>query len=276
MNGATTNTVAFLEVRARWAQRHDWASGARLKQRAPGSSFWLMLEGAVQVRNPADDAQEWRIEAGQAFLWPSGCDRDIFTPQGASWLTVGLEAVAFGRDAMRLLHPPALWRPEPAQQLLLQTLLEQLVQAHHDEPSGAALLMSQGLTRALFGLCWQMRRDDDLNAALQSSAPHWLERALRLLEREPLPTVGELAREVGLSPAQFRRSFRAWMNQSPREHLQSQRLERARLLLQTTAEPVAQVAARSGFSNASHFTRQFKRAQGISPAAYRRAVSQRI
>jgi AraC-like DNA-binding protein len=50
------------------------------------------------------------------------------------------------------------------------------------------------------------------------------------------------------------------------------RLAEARRLLAQTDEPVEAVGRRSGFRDASYFSRRFRRAHGVTPAAWRRAV----
>ncbi len=51
------------------------------------------------------------------------------------------------------------------------------------------------------------------------------------------------------------------------------RLRRAERLLAETKLPVKSVAARVGYASRSHFSRAFKAAFGIDPAAYRTAGS---
>ena len=47
------------------------------------------------------------------------------------------------------------------------------------------------------------------------------------------------------------------------------RVERARLLLESTPAPVATVAARCGFGTVETMRRAFARRVGVSPGAYR-------
>ena len=47
------------------------------------------------------------------------------------------------------------------------------------------------------------------------------------------------------------------------------RLERAKYLLETTALPVAQIAASVGYVDLSRFSRLFKSEVGLTPAQYR-------
>lgn len=85
-------------------------------------------------------------------------------------------------------------------------------------------------------------------------------------ERLDLP---RLARIAGLSPSRFHAVFRAAFGMAPTRWLQERRLGRARELLAGSDLPVHQVAERAGFNDPFHFSRIFKRRQGVPPAEYR-------
>jgi AraC family transcriptional regulator len=85
-------------------------------------------------------------------------------------------------------------------------------------------------------------------------------------------TLDRLAAEVHLSPHHFARAFKATVGQAPYAYVTARRMDRARLLLSTTALPVAEVAAAVGFGNLSHFRRVFRTHAGDGPGAYRRAA----
>jgi AraC family transcriptional regulator len=79
----------------------------------------------------------------------------------------------------------------------------------------------------------------------------------------------ELLGLTGLSRAQFFRAFRQSTGQTPGGYLLALRLDRARHLLQMPAGTVGDVARAVGFRDAESFARAFKRATGLSPAAWR-------
>lgn len=80
----------------------------------------------------------------------------------------------------------------------------------------------------------------------------------------------EVATACGLSPTYFARSFKRTTGTPPYRWLLLQRLEKARSLLRSTDDSLADIAAACGFVDQSHFTRAFSRAIGISPGAWRR------
>ena len=103
-------------------------------------------------------------------------------------------------------------------------------------------------------------------------APWQRQRAAELL-REHLDgslRLADLARECGLSVSHFARSFKASFGMSSHRWLTRLRIEHAKDLLRHTAEPLAQIALRSGFGDQPAFTRTFQRIIGISPGRWRR------
>lgn len=103
----------------------------------------------------------------------------------------------------------------------------------------------------------------------------WLARARELLHDEPGPnTLGELARRVGLHPIYVARAFRARYGCSVGEYARWLRAERARRMLHHSQCALSEVAARAGYSDQSHLTRDFRRAFRQSPAEYRKLARQ--
>jgi transcriptional regulator GlxA family with amidase domain len=93
-----------------------------------------------------------------------------------------------------------------------------------------------------------------------------------MLERlhEPL-TVARMARHAGYADRSFARIFRAETGMSPLQWLIGQRVLEARRLLEATALPVEDVAARSGFGSAASLRQHLRRHAATTPTAYRRA-----
>jgi AraC family transcriptional regulator len=83
-------------------------------------------------------------------------------------------------------------------------------------------------------------------------------------------TLDVLAQQAGFSPFHFARLFRQTTGETPHQRVRRERLEYARCLLHSTTLSLAEVAAKTGFGNQSYFTRVFKQALRMTPAAYRR------
>lgn len=82
-------------------------------------------------------------------------------------------------------------------------------------------------------------------------------------------TVGEWAQFVGLSESRFSHLFTEQMNETPVEHLERLRLERAyRLLVQTNLK-IGEVASQCGYANIHYFSNRFAQYYGVRPSAVR-------
>jgi len=100
-----------------------------------------------------------------------------------------------------------------------------------------------------------------------------LGRALAAMHEQPQHsfTLPELAEVAGMSRSVFAARFADTLGKSPIEFLKALRLARAAQMLTRTDLPVKGVAARSGYSSRSSFTRAFVARHGIAPAAFRMA-----
>ena len=81
--------------------------------------------------------------------------------------------------------------------------------------------------------------------------------------------LAEIASVVRLSPFHFARLFKAATGRSPYRYLLDQRLRRAKDHLRSGDLPVAEIAAQVGFNNHTHFSRAFRKREGLSPTAWR-------
>ncbi|RWR28404.1 AraC family transcriptional regulator [Sinirhodobacter populi] len=83
-------------------------------------------------------------------------------------------------------------------------------------------------------------------------------------------SVGEMAAMVGLSESWFSAVFRKTTGKTPLQWQTEQRIDAARRLLLEGDLPLADIAARLGFSDQAHLTKTFRRVAGETPAAWRR------
>ena len=85
---------------------------------------------------------------------------------------------------------------------------------------------------------------------------------------EPLE-IADLARSAAMSERTFARRFREATGTTPHQWLTSQRVARARQLLETTDLTVDVVATRSGLGTAANLRTRLREAVGVSPTTYR-------
>jgi AraC family transcriptional regulator len=101
----------------------------------------------------------------------------------------------------------------------------------------------------------------------------WLSRARERLVAEfrTPPSINALAADAGVHAVYLCQAFRQAFGLSPGEFVRWQRIEWARQALRTTGTPLVTIALAAGFSDQSHFTRQFRAHTGVTPAQFRAA-----
>lgn len=91
---------------------------------------------------------------------------------------------------------------------------------------------------------------------------------IELHTEEPL-NLGILANRVGYSEYHLSRKFKEEMKASVSAYIKIARVERSKLLLTTTADSVAQIAARLCFCSSSHYSQSFQQIVGMTPQQFR-------
>lgn len=84
-------------------------------------------------------------------------------------------------------------------------------------------------------------------------------------------SVTQLSEIAHLSRCHFSTEFKKHTGFSPYSYILKYRLASAKRLLCSTDKTVEVIADRCGFADTSSFIRAFKKAEGVSPAAYRKA-----
>ncbi len=88
-------------------------------------------------------------------------------------------------------------------------------------------------------------------------------------------TVESLAASASMGRTAFSEAFKARFEQSPMAYLRAVRMRQAASLLRRDDLTVNQVAARSGYSSRSQFSRAFSNQFGVSPSQFRRVPDPR-
>ena len=83
-------------------------------------------------------------------------------------------------------------------------------------------------------------------------------------------TIEQMAARAVMSPRTFARRFRATLGVTPYQWLLQQRIGLAQQLLETTTQPIEQIAARCGFSSAAMLRLHFQRRLHTTPQTYRK------
>ena len=138
------------------------------------------------------------------------------------------------------------------------------------QPDTVSSLVIEGLALEMLGLA--ARRTHAIPA--ERRPPPWLASAEEYLRAtfDQSIALADAAAAVGVHPVHLARVFRQFYNVTPGEYVRQVRLDWAAAQLATSADQLAYIARRAGFSDQSHFTRAFKRYAGLTPAQYRASI----
>jgi AraC family transcriptional regulator len=206
------------------------------------------------------------LAAGHGWLFPSGYDGYCAWDQDTAFLNVHLDAAAFEEAAPEALTQLTDFRPQAG---AIDNAMAGLALQLHQAGEGAPRLYRESLTLALaaqIGLTLQRAA-----APIAAKTDPRIQRALDLMDARLAEDIGldDLAGAAAMSPFHFLRTFKASVGRTPAQELIRRRIVRAQALLQTTQLPVAEIAFRIGYDNASRFTALFKRETGVTPGAFR-------
>lgn len=248
------------------------------------------LAGAEDLETVLDacaDSVAWlRQESVQLPLWCSHCAGHFLLAEAGlidgrkvacSWWLQALlhqryPAIEIDRDAMVCVDTqaePALY--SAAASSAYQDLCLQLIEKHCGKPVARLVAKYQLIDnqRQRQGAFAQAagKEDDD---AVVVAAEAWLKPRLA----EPL-RMGALAEALGLSQRSVLRHFQHSRDETPQAFLARLRIDKAKVLLETTDLALPAILQRCGYGDESAFRRQFKRLCGLSPREYRRRFRQR-
>ena len=102
-------------------------------------------------------------------------------------------------------------------------------------------------------------------------APPWFAEAIAFIRSDAVKGISasDVFRHVGFSRTLVERAFRDNISSSVQKQITKARIDEAKRLLDTTALPVKEIAALSGFSSLEYLSRAFSAATGLSPSAWR-------
>lgn len=123
-------------------------------------------------------------------------------------------------------------------------------------------------------LTWEMLATAAEWKANGGDTPRWWPRVEELVRecfRQPL-SMADIAAEAGVHPVHVARVCRRVQGRTIGEYLQALRLQLACQLLAAGELPISEIAAESGFSDQSHFTRMLQRYAHITPGQLRQTM----
>jgi AraC-like DNA-binding protein len=88
-----------------------------------------------------------------------------------------------------------------------------------------------------------------------------------------IPTVGQLAEQLNLSPSYLSDMLRSLTGQNAQQHIHDKLIEKAKETLSTTSLSVSEVAYNLGFEHPQSFSKLFKTKTNLSPLEFRRTFN---
>lgn len=132
-------------------------------------------------------------------------------------------------------------------------------------------LCGEGLAYAMLAHVLSRYARETTISVTDNGLPLWrLRRAIDYIDAnlaDPI-TLQDIAQHTGLSRMHFAMQFRITTGRTPHAFLLSQRVERAKSLLQE-GMPIVQAALAVGFQAQAHFTTAFRKMNGITPGRWR-------
>lgn len=215
---------------------------------------WLDVGGVVT-----------RLGSATAIVIPSGTPHSYGASSNDPW-TIWWFHVR-GSDVPDLLEAMSVTPERPHFFLRsperIARLIEEIVSALERATTQAVLIATAGMA---WHALTQMAAD---RLVPDEGAP--LHRALRYLEEkiDAQVSVPDLAHLIGVSPSHLSWLFRKGTGGGVTAHHLGLKMARARVLLDTTSLPIAEIASRVGMADPFYFSRRFRSHHGISPTMYR-------
>lgn len=214
----------------------------------------------------------WRVEAGQAFfaILPSPHVYRLPTEsEGWSffWLNCGYPwAVERGRQ-LAARHAPVFSLATDAKLMAVcRTFFARICQGRFEDVCAEELAVIEWvleMQRHLHDLAHPRGQRERLLEELREFTRANLGRAFG---------IEEFARTQGLSRSHFSHRFREATGLAPAAFVLEARLAEARRLLRESGAPLKEIAELTGFADANHFCKAFRRVFHLSPGVYRRQV----
>jgi AraC family transcriptional regulator len=242
-------------------QEIAYRAGLDLPRHAhPTAGFCLVLDGTYVERY---GARSLDCRPRTVTFSPAGAEhRNVFAEAASHCFTIDVPArwiERLGASSMVLRDPVAFDGGA------LAPIAERLLrEGRHGDDS--APLIIEGLVLEMIGSAARNARE-----AGETKISPAIRRARELLEAhftEPI-SLSDVATATGRHPVYVATEFRRAYGETIGEFVRRLRVESACRDLADPERPLADVALAAGFANQSHFTRVFRRAVGLTPAAYR-------
>jgi len=225
------------------------------------------------------DGQTEQIGPGHFFWIDCANHQHYYTdPQIGHWDVIwvhfnGATARAYYETFRRLFGGAVVGKlaPESSMHTLLDTLLNRSLT--YEEPSLEQNLFELDVQSS--GVLTQLLTESISNSGGSQKSQHVPPlvgdiRSYLTTHYNKKITLNHLANEFNLDPYYLQKLFKRHIGQSPIEYAIYLRMISAKSLIRTSNMSISEIAYTVGVDNISHFTRQFKKQEGMTPTQYRK------
>lgn len=225
-------------------------------------------------RNRSSHALLFKINGESVYSFPSedicvGAGAVLFIPQGTSYT---VKKTMTGESSYCLINfymeSEGELRPKRFQTAAGDGMLQIFRQVEHSQRFGGAAYRAESLA-AFYHLLAQLIRIEQLPYTTDRQKQR-IDPAIRYLEKHLFDKnlrIEQLPQLCDLSAPSFRKLFASRFGTTPKKYLQHQRLQAAKLMLESGEyDDISSVAQAVGFDDPLHFSRCFKSLYGMPPS----------
>jgi AraC-like DNA-binding protein/mannose-6-phosphate isomerase-like protein (cupin superfamily) len=143
----------------------------------------------------------------------------------------------------------------------LEHYFRDVVNAYYEK--GKSFLTSMLLYRCLHEL------QEIIRIGTENEENVWIRKAAMMLTEEPEMTIEGICEKLHTSRSIFQKRFKAFLGVTPAAYRIEKRIEKAKLLLETTDIPIKEIVIQLGFYDLAYFYKVFERYTSLTPRQYR-------
>lgn len=247
-----------------------WEGARRREKEAPKRFvFQCGFEGGGVYE---EAGKRWTLGKGQAFMTLLPSRHVYYLPEGSPvwsfyWFTIAHPYVVERLEAARKEHGPIVSVPaEASLHRHSLSLFERCCQQRFEDGLEEEGMLFEWMLALLGHLRDAAHPRGQREALIEELRRFTLENLRRSFGVE------DFARRSGLSRSHYSHQFREVTGLSPAAFILAVRLGEVRRLLRQTDSPLKDIASSTGFADANHLCKAFRRLYHSSPGAYRRGL----
>lgn len=242
-----------------------------------------VVSGSCSIYSWTDDNKEeiWRMKEGEYVIIDCNIKHQLDVAKGAPSRILNLEiALETQKDGLILQQlceqskslqdffeiPASIYKSYDAEGNI-HTIMKELHKQLQNPIDQAEQKIMQNLTLAQLVIELGRQR---VKKHRTGGGSKYVRRALSYLydHYDKDIKIEEIARIIGISTAYLQRTFKEQTGSTLVDKINELRIEKAKLLLETSNMPITDIAVSVGFNNRQHFSYTFRKLTGCSPSVY--------